>query len=187
MQNPRNPEAEIDDLFINRWSPRSFSSKPVEEWKIKSLFEAARWAPSSRNEQPWKFIYAKNLDDLKVFHQILDEGNKKWATKVPLLAVLLTKLNYDYENRQNTKAEFDAGAAWMSLALRARQLDLYAHAMGGIHPENAYELLNIPKERYKVICVIAIGYIAKPEEREENEFPNNRKPLSEIATEGRFS
>ncbi len=190
MDNPRKPEAKIDDLFINRWSPRSFSSKPIEDWKIQSLFEAARWAPSSMNEQPWRFIYAKTEEDLETFREIVNESNRRWAKYAPLLMVLATKLNYDYKNRPNSKAEFDAGSAWMSLALRARQLDLYAHAMGGIHPEKAYELLNIPEDEYKVICAIAVGYNDSPDklptDLRESEKPNSRKPLREVASEASF-
>lgn len=189
-ENPRQPEAAVDPLFLNRWSPRAFSADRVNADIIASLFEAARWAPSCYNEQPWFFLYALSSQDLEVYRSILSERNRSWARKAPVLAFVLTATEFRKNRKTNHWAVFDAGAAWMSLALQARILGLYTHAMAGFDKEKAYELLRIPRDQYTVIAAVAIGYLGNaeelPEELQSREFPKNRKPLAEIAHEGKF-
>lgn len=188
--NGRTPETEIDKLFLERWSPRAFADRPIEKEKIKSLFEAAKWAPSCFNEQPWRFLYATEGELLKEFQSILMEKNQVWANKAPLLGFIVTKINFTETGKTNRWAELDAGAAWMSLTVQARKLGLYTHGMGGFNAEKAYEVLNIPKDEYKVLAAFVVGYIGDksslPEELAEREVPSDRKKQAQICTEGKF-
>ena len=135
--NNRTPECEVDCIFTDRWSPRAFRSDPLPEHQIKSLFEAARWAPSCFNEQPWLFVYATGAEERRKFVSVLVEKNQRWASKCPLLMFVLTRRKFQEGGRENRHAPFDAGAAWVSLALQARRLGLYAHAMAGFNLEKA--------------------------------------------------
>jgi nitroreductase len=186
----RIPEAEVDPEFIERWSPRAFSPKPVSDKILASLFEAARWAPSSSNEQPWLFLYANTEEDLQIFRPLLVDANRVWADKVPVLAFAIARRTFAKNGNPNRCAVFDTGAAWMSLTLQARKLDLYTHGMGGIHVDKVYEVLGVPKDQYEVICGIAIGYLGDPSQLsaqlQEREKPSPRKPLSEVAVRGKF-
>lgn len=183
-------EIQVDKQFTDRWSPRAFSSEPIEEATIKSLFEAARFAPSSYNEQPWRFVYAYKPEDLAKFRPLLMDMNRLWADKAPILIFVLAKKKFTMNGEENFHGRFDAGAAWMSLALQARSLGLYTHAMGGIHYDKVQEVLGIPADEYEVICGIAAGKIGDaselPDKYKEIEGPSPRKPLNEIAFEGSF-
>ena len=130
-ENPRIASADVDPLFINRWSPRSFSDEPLTDAEIASLFEGARWSPSSFNRQPWLFVYETDGPDRELFDSILMEGNRVWASKAPLVGFIFAETKSD-DGRRNRVAQFDSGAAWMSLALQARSMGLYTHGMGGI-------------------------------------------------------
>lgn len=192
INNNRLTEAEIDSMFYDRWSPRSFSSETLTDEQIKSLFEAARWSPSCFNEQPWLFLYATNEEDRKLFLTALAEKNQSWAKNAPLLIFLCVKLNFDYNNKPNSHAQFDAGAAWLSLALQARKLGLYSHAMAGFDKDKALEITNTPKDKYDVIAAIAVGYrdnssLLNNEELIKMEEPNNRVSLKNIFIEKAFS
>ena len=190
-ENKREAQAPIDPMFLDRWSPRAFDSRPVEPEKIKCLFEAARWAPSSYNEQPWLFLYAFEEKDLKLYRPLFSDMNLTWCGKAPVLAFVLTSKKFKHNGKQNAHAGFDAGAAWMSLALQARKMDMYTHAMAGIHYDEVYETLNVPRDDYQVICGLAIGYTmwdkgAAPEPIKATEAPNDRKPLEEVSAAGMF-
>lgn len=137
VPNPRIPEADVDAVFLDRWSPRSFRPDPLRPEQIQSLFEAARWAPSASNEQPWLFVYAVTAEDRARFAEGLVEWNRRWAPSAPLLGYILARTNLLKGNKPNTTAHFDTGAAWMSLALQARRLGLHAHAMGGSRRERS--------------------------------------------------
>jgi nitroreductase len=190
MHNPRIPEAEVDPLFPDRWSPRAFRPDPLQPEQIRSLFEAARWAPSASNEQPWLFVYAVTAEDRARFAQGLVEWNRRWAPQAPLLGFILARTHLLKGNKPNATAQFDTGAAWLSLALQARRLGLYAHAMGGIEREKLPEILGMPADRYQVMAAFVVGYRAEPTslpaDLVEREVPSSRKPLSEVAVEGRF-
>jgi nitroreductase len=189
-KNPRVPEAGVDPLFIDRWSPRAFSSEPIAAETLASLFEAARWAPSCYGEQPWLFLYATRPPDLDLFRSLLVDGNRVWADRAPVLAFAFARLRFARNNKPNRWAQFDTGAAWMSLALQARMLGLYTHGMGGIHADRVYEALGVPRDDYEVMCGIAIGRIGDPSILPADlagiEKPNSRKPLAEVAIQGRF-
>jgi len=191
MENKRIPENQIEQMFVERWSPRAFSSKPVEKEKLMSVFEAAKWAPSCYNDQPWLFLYATKEEDLKIFKSILVEQNQAWANKAPVLAIVFARKNLEFNEQPNNWAEFDSGAAWMALSLQANKLGLYTHGMAGFKEDLAYDLLNVSPDKYKAIAAIAIGYMGEisqlPEDLQEREEISLRKPLSEIIHEGKLS
>lgn len=180
----------VDARFLARWSPRAFADEPVPEADLQALFEAARWAPSSFNEQPWRFVYATGQEDRERFLEAILPGNRSWARDAPVLLFVAAKTTFDRDSETNRHAWFDTGAAWMSLALQARQLGLHTHAIGGIDPEEAASILELPDDQ-EVICAVALGYRTSPdtlpEELAEQEVePSDRKALEEIVREGRF-
>jgi nitroreductase len=190
LHNPRTPEVEVDSMFFDRWSPRSFSPEPLSHAQIASLFEAVRWAPSCFNEQPWLFLYATEEPDHGRFVSLLVEKNQVWARHAPLLLFVLARRTFAASGRPNRHATFDAGAAWLSLALQARKLGLHAHGMAGFHREEAYRVLDVPRDDYEIVAAIAVGRRASPEQLPpdvaERERPNERRPLAEVARPGRF-
>jgi nitroreductase len=190
----RPPEADVNPLFVERWSPRAFLEEPLPAEIVRSLFEAARWAPSSANEQPWLFIYATSPEDRARFAQAILPMNRVWAERAPVLAFLFARTRFSqagsYHGQPNPAATFDAGAAWMSLALQAQMLGLSTHAMGGIDRAEAHRLLDVPDGEYSAVIAIAIGQRAPPSALPapyaERERPTPRRPLDEVAQEGRF-
>jgi len=186
----RQAEAPVDPLFLERWSPRSFQPDPVPREALRTLFEAARWAPSSSNEQPWLFLFATSPADRQVYASLLVEANRRWAERAPVLAFVLARRSFRASGKANRWAAFDSGAAWMALALQARRLGLDTHAMGGFDEEGVYQVLGVPKNEYGAMAAIAIGRrgdpAALPEGLADREQPSGRKPLAEVAIEGRF-
>jgi nitroreductase len=180
-------------MFPGRWSPRSFSPESVDPAVLRQLFEAARWAPSSANEQPWLIVYAIRPEDRARFAEGLLEMNRGWASHAPVLAYLLARRKFargSWAGQLNPMASFDAGAAWMSFALQAHLLGLSAHAMGGIDRTKVGSLLGVPTEEYEILIAIAVGYrgdpAVLPEPMAARERPSERRPLREVAVEGRF-
>ena len=190
IHNPRTPQCEVASMFVDRWSPRAFSCEPLTEAQLQSLFEAARWAPSCFNEQPWLFLYARSETDRQRFLGLLVEKNQAWARQAPLLLFVLARRRFAATERDNRHAGFDAGAAWLSLALQARRLGFYAHAMAGFDLERAYAELAVPAADYEIIAAVAVGYRAREGEpvaaAATGEEPNQRKPLAQIACQGSF-
>ncbi len=188
MANPRTPAADIDSMFTDRWSPRSFLDAPITDDQLKTLFEAARWAPSCYNEQPWLFLYATEAADRARFASALVEKNRLWAQKAPLLVFVLARLSFAHNGKPNRHAPFDAGAAWMSLALQARKLGLHAHAMAGFSREKAFQVLNLSPAEFDIMAAVAVGKRDDPdrlpEEMAAMEKPNERKPAEEVARKG---
>ena len=180
----RTAEAPIDNMFLDRWSPRAFVAEELSGDQIKSLFEAARWAPSCFNEQPTRFYFAATPEDRARFLPALVERNQLWACKAPLLVFVVARKCFTEGGKENRWASFDAGAAWMSLALQARKLGLYAHCMAGFSAKKAYELLGLDEEQDLVLAAVAIGRKGDaadlPDELREMEAPNDRRPLSEV-------
>ncbi len=185
--NDRVAEVEVDSMFTDRWSPRAFASDPLPEHQIKTLFEAARWAPSCFNEQPWLFVYATEPEQRRKLASVLVEKNQRWAAKCPLLMFVLARRQFREGGRENRHAPFDAGSAWMSLALQARRLGLYAHAMAGFSIKKAYEALGVSEEKYLVMAAIAVGRKGDadqlPDDLRAMESPNDRMPLTAVATD----
>ncbi len=185
VTNNRRPEYPVDPLFVHRWSPRAFDPTAISDHILKPLFEAARWSPSCYNEQPWLFMYATDKEHLSKFRSVLSEFNQNWTQKAPVLAFIMARRNFERDDTPNDWAVFDCGAAWMALALQARQLGLYAHAMAGFDQEKAYGILGINRDEYRIISAIAIGTYGDakllPEDMRTSEQPNDRKPLEKIA------
>jgi nitroreductase len=148
----------IHKLITDRWSPVAFDSRKVEFDAIHLLFEAAKWAPSGMNAQPWRFIFASNdMPDYKVLLGLLSVKNQVWAKTAPLLVLPLTQVISTYKNRPNRLAFYEAGMAVGNLLIQATHMGLMAHQMGGYDVERAKEELVIPT-RYEPMAMMAIGY-----------------------------
>jgi nitroreductase len=188
--NGRAADADVDPQFLDRWSPRAFSPEPLDESVILSLLEAARWAPSAGNEQPWIYVYATSPEEHARFLDILDESNQSWVKSAPVIAFVIARLTIARNGRPNRTAQFDTGSSWLSLALEARRLGIYAHAMAGFDADKAHDVLAVPREGYEVMAAIAIGKYGDPEELSEfnrgREKPNTRRHVSEFAFRGSF-
>lgn len=180
----------IGSLILNRWSPRAMTGKELSDQELMTLFEAARWAPSSYNNQPWRFIYAKrNSPHWEKFLNLLVPGNQVWAKNAAALVVVISHNNFEYNNKPARTHSFDAGAAWENLALQGSMQGLVVHGMEGFSYERAKKELAVPDD-YTVEAMVAIGYYGNlenlPKEYQEKDFPSDRKPLEEIIFEGNF-
>ena len=192
--NSRQSEYPIDAFFLKRWSPRAFTGEPISKETMLTILDAAHWAPSSGNGQPWRFVYAlKGTPEFDVLLDILVEGNQRWAKNASALIILISKtyrLSSTGERRHAHTHAFDTGAAWFSLAAQTMKLGLYAHGMEGMSREKAMDVLGVP-DGYRVEAAVAIGHLADkdtlPEDIREREVPSKRKPLAEVAFEGRFT
>jgi nitroreductase len=148
----------IHKLITDRWSPVAFDSRKVDHDTLHLLFEAARWAPSARNAQPWRFIYAsRDMPDYQVLLGLLSEPNQVWAQTAPLLVLPLAQAISTYKNRPNRLAFYEAGMAVGNLLFQATHMGLLVHQMGGYDVERAREELEIPS-RYEPLAMMAIGY-----------------------------
>jgi nitroreductase len=179
----------IMPLFLNRWSPRSFTSETVREEDLMACFEAARWAPSSYNEQPWRFIFARKEADLVRFRSCLVEFNRLWADRAPVLVAVCASRRFTASGEDNRHFAFDTGAAWALLALEAARRGLSAHGMAGFDGERAKNTLNVP-DGYDVMCFVALGHRGErnvlPEKMQRLEAPNRRKALNTMVYEASF-
>ena len=192
LKKTATTSAPIHSLIGERWSPRAFADRPVEAEKLRGLFEAARWAASSYNGQPWNFIVATK-NDPENYQKVLDcfiEFNQGWAKKAPVLAVNVAKLKFEHNGEKNTHAFYDVGQATANLALQAEALGLAVHQMAGILPEKAREIFGIP-EGYEAVAGIAIGYPGEvhtlPDHLKERELaPRERKALDSFVFTGKW-
>jgi nitroreductase len=187
----RESEYPVDELFLDRWSPRAMSGEPVSEEELMTLFEAARWAPSSFNNQPWRILYARrDTEHWPVFLGLLVEGNRSWAKDGAALLLFVSKETFDHNSQPYPTHSFDTGAAWENLALQATLGGLVAHGMQGFDYERARAELNIP-EGFRVEAMAVVGRPGDPsklpEKMRARETPSDRKPLSEITREGPFN
>jgi nitroreductase len=186
----RNSAFKINSIILNRWSPRSMTGEELDNDTLMSLFEAARWAPSSFNNQPWRFIYAKrNTKYWDTIFDLLVESNKVWAKNAGILIVVISNKNFEYNGKFSITHQYDAGAAWENLALEATSRGLIAHGMQGFDYQKARDRLEIPED-FDVMAMIAIGKKGPkenlPPNLQQKENPNDRKPLNEIIMEGSF-
>jgi nitroreductase len=186
----RHADHPIDALFLDRWSPRAMSGDPIADDELMVLFEAARWAPSSFNNQPWRILYARRgSDHWPTFLGLLVDANKVWASKAAALLVFVSKTTFDHNGKPARTHSFDAGAAWENLALQASLRGLVAHGMQGFDYERARTELGIPDE-YRVEAMVAVGRPgpreALPEKLQAVESPNERRPLAKTVCEGPF-
>jgi nitroreductase len=182
----------LHELVRNRWSPRSFSSQPVSTEKLGSLLEAARWAASSRNEQPWRFIVVTREDE-EAFGRAfscLMEGNQKWNHNIPVLLFGIAKRTWSHNGNPNAYGWYDLGQAVANLAIQAVAEGLAIHQMGGFHKDRVSELFSIPDD-YEPVVAVAVGYqgsldALSEDQRQRETSPRSRKPLSELVFEGEW-
>ena len=189
MEKPAETQYPIADILRRRWSPRAFSDRQVEPEKLQSLFEAARWAASSFNEQPWNFIVAtkQKPEEHARLLSCLVEGNQRWAGAAPVLMASVAKLNFDKTGKPNRHAFHDVGQAVESMIVQATALGLFVHQMAGFSPEKVRETFGVP-EGFEPVAAIAIGYgLAKddlPEAfREFDLGVRSRKPAGSFVFE----
>lgn len=191
--NNRTADHDIKTIFLDRWSPRGFDASTIPDEDLNSMLEAARWAPSASNQQPWNFTYAKrDTPHWQAYLECLMGGNQRWADKASVLLFVIShkvSLSSSGEKRANVSHSFDSGAAWMALALQAKALGYDAHGMGGIHKDKIIEKFGLTDD-YAVEAAIAIGKRAPietlPEDLAAREVPSQRKPISAFAFEGTF-
>jgi nitroreductase len=164
------------------------SGEPIIEEELMTLFEAARWAPSSFNNQPWRFLYARrDTDNWRLFYDLLNDGNKVWARNAAVLILVVSKKTFDFDERPSITHSFDSGAAWENFALQGTISGLVVHGMEGFDYDRAKEVLGVP-DVYRIEAMVAVGRPGRKEDLPPNlqakEFPNKRKALSEIINEG---
>jgi nitroreductase len=189
----RQTDFPVDPLFTGRWSPRSFVPGAISDKDLMTILEAARFAPSAVNAQPWRFIYAhRDTAEFEKVASALIEFNAMWAKNASALVLIFSQQTIKSESGEEKpfySHAFDAGAAWMSLALQAQMLGYHAHAMGGVLHDKAMELFNVPAS-FRLEVAVAIGTKgekeALPERLQGREGPSPRKPLTEIAGKGVF-
>jgi len=192
MEKPAEIDYPIHDLLQRRWSPRAFSDRMVEPERLRSLWEAARWAPSSFNEQPWNFLVATRQDQAEYTRLLscLVENNIRWAQKAPVLMISVAKLSFEKDGEPNRHAFHDVGLAVENLLIQATAFGLVVHQMAGIYPEKVRELYRIP-EQYESVAGIALGYPGDlgtlPDGLRQRELAKRtRKPLREFVFSGRW-
>lgn len=188
FQSQRKADAPIQPLLLNRWSPRSMTGESVSEEELRALFEAARWAPSCYNEQPWRFLYGrKGQPEFDLFFNLLVDFNKSWCKHAAILGVIAASTLFERNKNPSVTYAFDTGAAWENLALEGNARNLVVHGMQGFDYEKARGVLHIPKE-YAVLAMFAIGKPAPkeslPQELQTKETPSSRKKVSEFTFEG---
>src|SRR5258707_9341710 len=192
MEKPAATEFPVHDLIRNRWSPRAFSDKPVPLDVLRSLFEAARWAASSSNEQPWAFLVATKDDpeNSAKMLSVLVEFNAGWAKHAPVLALAVAELAFHRNGSPNRNAFYDVGAASAQLTSEGNSRGLFVHQMAGYQGATARQVSEIPAG-WAPCAAIAIGYPGDPESlpqplRERELAPRTRKRLTEFVMTGRW-
>jgi nitroreductase len=195
MMTGRQADHPIDPQFLERWSPRAFDGTAVPQGDLETMFEAARWAPSAFNSQPWRFLYAHRGDaHWETFLNVLVPYNIGWAQHAAVLLFILSDTLPFTDKEGNPSPSlthsYDAGAAWMLLALQAWRMGYYAHGMSGIELDTAREALSVP-ERYVINAAAAIGRQGDPatlsEKLRARELPSGRKPVGDFVFHGPFA
>ena len=192
--NSRQSEYPVDPLFLERWSPRAFDSQTMPKQDLLTILDAAHWAPSASNSQPWRFVYAlRDNNEWPHFVELLMDGNQRWAKNASALIFIISKtysVSKDGEKKPSGTHSFDTGAAWFSLAMQAHLMGYHAHGMGGIHKDKIVDMLKVP-EGYRVEAGVAVGKLAAsdtlPEDLAEREVPSKRLPLSDVSFENSFT
>ena len=187
----RQAEYPIEELLIDRWSPRAMSGESIEPNQLMRLFEAARWAPSSFNAQQWRALYARReTEHWPTFFNLLVDANKAWAKDAAALVVFISRKIFDHNNEPSITHSYDCGAAWQNFALQGFRQGLVVHGMEGFDYEQARYQLLVPVE-FEIQAMAAIGKPGNPETLPEKlrakEAPNDRRKVSESICEGRFS
>ena len=186
----RIAEHTILDLILNRWSPRAMSGEGISDEELMSLFEAARWAPSSFDNQPWRFVYAKrDTAHWDTLFNLLVDANKVWCKNAAVLMVVVSANNFALNNKPSRTHSFDTGAAWENLALQGYAQGLVIHGLEGFDYDRAKTILNIPAD-HTVEAMIAVGKPGSldvlPEALQKKEELSNSKEIEEFVFEGAF-
>ncbi len=190
MKKPANTSLNIHPIIKKRWSPRTFADKPVEKEKIQRIFEAGRWAPSSFNEQPWRFMVGFQGDATwGKLHECMVEFNQLWAGKAPVLLLAIGNKK-SVKGGENAVYEYDVGQSMAYITFQLEEEGLVAHQMGGFSKDKAIELFSIPDDHTPFV-MMAIGYHGKLENlnkdfQEMEKAPRDRKPLSELVFADKF-
>ena len=185
----RKADNKVNKLFLKRWSPRAMSGEKITKKEMNSLLEAARWAPSSYNGQPWRFYYALRGDKhFDTYMDIVNEFNQSWAEHSGALIIVASTGVFEHNGEPDNTHKLSVGAAYENLALQGADMDLVVHGMAGFDYEAAKEYTDMP-DSHEVICMAAVGKPGKkedlPEQLQERESPSDRKPLSEISFNGK--
>jgi len=180
----------IQPLILGRWSPRSMTGEGMKEEELMPLFEAARWAPSSSNNQPWIFIYAhRDTPEWKILFELMVPPNQSWSVNAAVLVVIASKNTFYHNGKPSRTHSYDTGAAWMSMALEGASRGYVVHGMEGFDYDKAATALEIP-DGYTVEAMAAIGKRAPKEqlspELQKRELPSSRRPLEQILMKGKF-
>ena len=186
----RTPDHVVEALFVKRWSPRAMTGEPLAETELMRLFEAARWAPSTYNEQEWRFLYARpDSEHWSTFFGLLVEQNQAWCDKAAVLGVVLSRKVFAKNGKPNPVNVFDSGIAYENLALQGAAMGLVVHGMSGFDFDRARSELNVPED-YNVNAMFAVGHPGDPadlpEAARDKEHPSPRKPVEEIICAGKF-
>jgi nitroreductase len=186
----RHADHPVDKIFLDRWSPRAMTGEPIAQEELLTLFEAARWAPSSYNYQPWRFLYAgRESEHWQTFFDLMVEFNQSLAKNAAVLVIFISRTHFDFNGDRAPTHSFDTGAAWENLALQGGLNGLVVHGMQGFDYERARAALNIP-EGFQVEAMCAIGKPADPatlsEDLRAKEAPSGRRKLEETICEGPF-
>ena len=186
----RQADHPIDKLFLDRWSPRAMSGESIPEAQLMTLFEAARWAPSSFNNQPWRILYARrDTENWPVFFDLLADSNKVWAHRAAALLLFISKTTFDHNGKPSVTHSYDTGAAWANLALQGTISGVVVHGMQGFDYARARSALKIPEE-YQIEAMAAVGTPAPidvlPEKLQQRETPSDRRKLDQTICEGVF-
>ena len=186
MRKEASRDHPVHELISKRWSPYAFSGRPIPREHLLSIFEAARWAASSFNEQPWRYIVANRdrRDDFEKILSCLLQGNQAWAREATMLALGCTRITFSHNDKPNRVAQHDLGLASASLTFEATSRGVYVHQMAGILPGKARQVFAIPDE-FEVVTALALGYRADlgagaRELRARDENPRTRRPLDEF-------
>jgi nitroreductase len=192
MDKPAPVDHPIEEILKRRWSPRAFSDRIVERDKLQRMFEAARWAASSFNEQPWSFIVAtkEKPDEYAALLSCLTEKNQQWARRAPVLMVSVAKLNFEKNGKPNRHAFHDVGMAVSNLIVQATALGLYVHQMAGFSVETVRETYGVP-EGFEPVAAVAVGYPDDPnvlpeQFRQQEVGPRQRKPIDSFIFEAKW-
>lgn len=189
-QEVRHADHPILPLLLNRCSPRAMSGEPITNEEILSLFEAARWAPSSFNSQPWRFLFAKrDTPQWPLFFNLLVDFNKEWCQKAALLGLIASATCYEKNQKPSPSHALDTGAAWENLNLEGAHRKLVVHGMSGFDYAKARTILKIPQD-FEVLAMFAVGRSGNINDLSPalraKEVPSNRKKVEEFAFEGEF-
>ncbi|MDX2085538.1 MAG: nitroreductase family protein [Candidatus Melainabacteria bacterium] len=191
MLKPAETSYDVHPLIQQRWSPRALADTPIEPWKLCALLEAARWSPSSYNEQPWRFVVGTQPGadaSLNTLRTLLLPGND-WAQRAPMLVLALAKRTFTQTGEVNRHAWHDVGIAMAAMAFQAQALGLFTHMMAGFEAKRAVVELALPPE-YEPVSMMAVGYYGDPGQlsqvwqQEAEHAPRVRKPLQELVFSG---